>query len=250
MKFFGSLVSLVAGQNLLEMNWDALANQRGESQSTCAARVNRRVKYLDMEIYHTCMMDTDLYLEEYNPNGTSKFSIEKINHLVSLFGDDANDLVFGWPEPDCGCFPGCDDFTVRDNHLIGFCCSDWESVCVDPPTALIAMMEAETEAKNYFQMIEDKSPLRKLKRFLTKLKRNINQDGNVSCNRVDSVPAAIVNPVASHPLSDKLWHIVDFYFMGCSLDRHHMNRLNRFANAVIKTENKVMQRSLKKRNRG
>lgn len=131
----GFLVSTVAAQGLLDINWTALKNQRGDSTSTCAARVNRRKQFHNDPIYHMCMMDTDLYLAEYNPGGTSVFSYDKIAALVSIYGDVSNDLVFGYPTPNCGCFPGCDDFIVSNpngdsDHLTDFCCNDWEAECV------------------------------------------------------------------------------------------------------------------------
>ena len=40
------LVSAVAAESMLDSGfWNAVQNQRGESTSTCAARVNRRLKY-------------------------------------------------------------------------------------------------------------------------------------------------------------------------------------------------------------
>ena len=78
------------------------------------------------------MMDTDLYLEEYNPYGTSIFSYAKVQELSVKYHPHGNDLIFGYPSPDCGCFPGCNDFlTPSGVHHTNFCCSDWQSICVN-----------------------------------------------------------------------------------------------------------------------
>merc|ERR1712136_85349 len=124
--------------------WEKLSNKKERSSSTCIGRANRRVKHLDNPVYNTCMMDTDQFLEKFDPSGTSVFSLYKISQFVEFYGDDANDFVFGYPEPTCGCFPGCHDFTVGKNHVT-----------------------------SNFSGEKAKGPLRKLKRFSTKIERNI-----------------------------------------------------------------------------
>jgi len=78
-----------------------------------------------------CMMDTDLYFSEYHPEGTSIFSYPKIHALVETYQASANDLIFGYPKPDCGCFPGCHDFKIQKAHIKDFCCSDYEAECIN-----------------------------------------------------------------------------------------------------------------------
>ena len=109
-------------------------------------------------------IDTDQFLEKFDPSGTSVFSLHKISQFVEFYGDDANDFVFGYPEPTCGCFPGCHDFTVGKNHLRNFCCSDFDDVCVNPPSAKKAFNDARNEAENHvtsnFSGEKAKGPLR------------------------------------------------------------------------------------------
>lgn len=241
-------------QTLANVNWEALATQRTDSSATCAGRVNWRTKFLDDSIYHMCMMDTDLYLEEYNPEGTSIFSNPKIYAIVDIYGGDSNDIVFGYPTQDCGCFPGCQDFKVGDasvgqvvTHLTDFCCSDWVDECVSPPNARDALAKAISDADEFMKTINTTIPKRKLTRFERKLLRNIDADGDVICSgkvnehdhedgheRLHHDEQTIINPNAAHVISDRLWHIVDHYFRDCDLVRHHFNRANRFGNALQK----------------
>lgn len=245
-------------QTLANVNWDALAAQRTSSSATCAGRVNWRTKFLDDSIYHMCMMDTDLYFEEYNPEGTSKFSQQKIRDIVGIYGGDSNDLVFGYPTQDCGCFPGCQDFTVANlathkvTHFKDFCCSDWVDECVSPPNAGDALKKAIKEADEFMKTLNSSAVAkRKLTRFEKKLQRNIDTDGEVLCSgqdnhdddhddhdddheRLHGGKNTIINPNAAHVISDRFWHIVDHYFRECDLVRHHFNRANRFGNALQK----------------
>jgi len=240
------IIALTLGfssEDMLDPNfWEKLSNKKERSSSTCIGRANRRVKHLDNPVYNTCMMDTDQFLEKFDPSGTSVFSLYKISQFVEFYGDDANDFVFGYPEPTCGCFPGCHDFTVGKNHLTNFCCSDFDDVCVNPPSAKKAFNDARNEAENHvtsnFSGEKAKGPLRKLKRFSTKIERNIDDlTGDVNCE-IGGIPAPIIHPKIANEFSDKLWHVYNHYFRDCAIARQHLNRLNRFANALERTERK------------
>ena len=82
------------------------------------------------------LTDPDLYFSEYNPDGTSVFSTEKIRAIVEQYGAESNDVVMGYPSYDCGCFVGCEDFVVdlADEgltHFKDFCCDDYRPLCID-----------------------------------------------------------------------------------------------------------------------
>ena len=82
--------------------------------------------------FHVCQTDTELYYDAYDPDGTSVFTIEKINEWVALWPGLGNHLIFGSPEFKCGCFLGCDRFFVEGIGLhVDFCCSDYEETCVN-----------------------------------------------------------------------------------------------------------------------
>ena len=82
--------------------------------------------------FHVCQTDTELYYDAYDPNGTSVFTIAKINEWVSLWPGLGNHLIFGSPEFKCGCFLGCDRFFVEGIGLhVDFCCSDYQETCVN-----------------------------------------------------------------------------------------------------------------------
>ena len=56
--------------------------------------------------------------------------------------------------------------------------------------------------------------LRKLKRFSTKIERNIDDlTGDVNCE-IGGIPAPIIHPKIANEFSDKLWHVYNHYFRG------------------------------------
>ena len=148
--------------------------------------------------FHVCQTDTELYYDAYDPNGTSVFTIAKINEWVSLWPGLGNHLIFGSPEFKCGCFLGCDRFFVEGIGLhVDFCCSDYQETCVNrkkisspkiylffflAPNVSEALEQAKTAAEE--QLSAQKADgyiftdlaVKKLRRFVTKLKRNI-KDG-------------------------------------------------------------------------
>lgn len=234
-------------------------NQRSESISTCAARANRRFEYNNDPIYHVCMMDTDLYLEEYNPYGTSIFSYAKVQELSVKYHPHGNDLIFGYPSPDCGCFPGCNDFlTPSGVHHTNFCCSDWQSICVNPPnlrvvyehlktktSEFIALMEArnsELQAVGEFKKNSIRSIRKKFRRITTKLNRNLSNTGEIICSKSINIIRSHTgdnlesDPKRGHLLVDKWWHLVDHYFAGCDLQPHHLNRVDKMSNRLTELD--------------
>lgn len=191
MKFFSFLTPIFA--NEVYDNFLAIKNEgqaaRAEWSGSCKDRAQWRNLFGDEENgyldagFHVCQTDTELYYDAYDPDGTSVFTIEKINEWVSLWPGLGNHLIFGSPEFKCGCFLGCDRFFVEGIGLhVDFCCSDYEETCVNPPNVSDALEQAKTAAEEKLRArkadgyIFTDLAVKKLRRFVTKLKRNIKND--------------------------------------------------------------------------